>query len=262
MYPHHQQTIEGLRARFEPDLHNLALLIIGSVGRGEAHERSDVDCVLVVDDAEYERREAAGALSFSADDLCDYPDGHAGGSIVKLQFLQELAARGPEPARFAYIGTIVAFGRIPDLDRLLAEIPRYPEHERTEKLISFVSQLPVHFSYMQLAEWSQNPYLLAQCAVEIALFGGRLILAHNRMLYPNRKLFLRELEHAPDKPANMLDLATNLLRQPGIQPAAAFCDSVLGFANWPQPHEGAMARFQRDRELQWLWGGAVPLTDS
>ncbi len=254
MYPHHRRAIERLRDRFEPDPENLALLIIGSVGRADAHERSDLDCVLVVTDEAYRRREAEGSLSIAAHDVCEYPNGEANIGAVQLQFLRAAAERGPEPVRFAYIGTIVVFSRIPSLDRLLAQIPCYPEHERTRKLISFASQLPVHLSYMHLAEYSRNPYLLAQCAVEIVLFGGRLILAHNRMLYPSRKLFLRELERAPDRPPDLLDLATHVLEHPGIDSANAFCDRVLSFADWPRPPEGHMARFQHDRELQGLWG--------
>src|SRR5437879_12830929 len=47
---------------------------------------------------------------------------------------------------------------------------------------SFVSQLPVHLAYLELGEYSGNAWLLAETAVELVLFGGRLILAHNRIL--------------------------------------------------------------------------------
>lgn len=260
MYPHHAEVIVRLTERFQPDPAVLALVIIGSVAREEAGEGSDVDCYLVVTDESYRQRQRAGQLSFSADDLCAYPDGHAGGSVVDLAFLHDVAARGPEPARFAFAKAFPAFSHIPHLSELLAEIPRYQEHERLEKMRSFVSQLPVHFSYMELADYSRNPYLLAQTAVELVLFGGRLILAHNRMLYPNRKWFLRELERAPKKPADLLAQATALLTRPGIPTATAFRDSVLQFRDWPQPPEGAMARFQHDRELVWRYGLA-PLAD-
>jgi hypothetical protein len=260
MYPQHARTIRRLTERFGADPDVLALIIIGSVARGEAREDSDVDCYLVVTDAAYATREAAHALSFSADDLCDYPGGHAGGRVVDLAYLHDVAARGPEPARYAFTGAFPAVSRLPGLAELLEQIPRYPEAERTEKMISFVSQLPVHFSYLVLGEYSQNPYLLAQTAVELVLFGGRLILAHNRMLYPNRKWFLRELARAPEKPADLLDRATALLTRPGIATAGAFCDSVLQFQHWPQPPEGTMARFQEDRELHWRTGPA-PLAE-
>jgi hypothetical protein len=261
MHAHHQRTIARLTERFQDDPTVLALLIIGSVARGEARADSDVDTLMVVTDAAYQERRAANGLSFDADDLCDYPDGHAGGRMVDPAFLHEVAERGPEPTRFAFVRAIPAISRLPGLDDLLARIPQYPERERTEKMISFVSQLPVHLSYLELGEYSRNPYLLAQTAVELVLFGGRLILAYNRMLYPNRKWFLREFERAPDKPAGIVELAKQLLVQPSIALASAFCDRIMRFADWPQPPGGAMARFQNDREFQWRWS-RVPLADS
>jgi hypothetical protein len=261
MYPHHQRTIQRLAEHFQADPAVLALLLIGSVARGEARRDSDVDFYLLVTDAAYCERRAADRLSVEADDLCDYPGGHAGGRVLDVGYLREVAARGPEPARFAFVQAAPAFTRLPNLAELLAPIARYPEHERTEKMISFASQLPVHLSYLELGEYSRNPYLLAQTAVELVLFGGRLILAHNRMLYPNRKWFMRELERAPDKPAGIVELAQQLLVQPSIALAKAFCELILGFQQWPQPPEGALARFQSDRELSWRQGRA-PLADS
>jgi len=235
------------------------LMIIGSVARDEAGEESDVDCYLVVTDAEYHRREIAGALSFAANDMATYPGGLAGGKVINLAYIHAVADRGPEPARYAFSEAIVAFSRIPDLERVIATIPRYPESERTGMMLSFVSQLPVHMSYIELAEYSDNPYLLSETAVELVLFGGRLILAHNRVLYPGRKWFLRALAWATEKPPDLLDLAEELLRRPGIEPARRFCTSVSSFRDWPQPTEGHMARFQQDRED--LWIAAAPLAD-
>lgn len=260
MFDHHRRVIQRMAARFQADPTVLALLIIGSVARGDARADSDVDCYLVVTDEAYHARRAANQLTVDADDLCEYPHGHAGGRVLDLAYLHAVAARGPEPARFAFMHAIPALSRLPNIGELLAPIAVYPEHERTEKMISFASQLPVHLSYLELGEYSQNPYLLAQTAVELVLFGGRLILAHNRMLYPNRKWFLREFERAPEKPPGIIALARRLLQQPGIAVATTFCERILQFQPWPQPPEGVMARFQNDRELQWQHGG-VPLAD-
>ena len=261
MFEHHRRTIERLHERFEGDPEVLALIVLGSVGRDEARADSDVDCCLVVSDAAYQRRLATGELGFSANELADYPNGQAGGIIVDAGFLQDVAERGPEPARFAFSGTYLAFSRIADLRNTVERIPRYPEHERHEKLVSFASQLPVHASYLELGEYSHNPYLLAQTAVELVLFGGRLILAHNRMLYPGRKWFMRELERAPEKPAGLLDHAQALVAQPSIAHSRAFVDLVLTFQPWPHAPEGGMQRYQRDREQTWRHG-CVPLADS
>ncbi|HEU5101118.1 MAG TPA: nucleotidyltransferase domain-containing protein [Roseiflexaceae bacterium] len=261
MYPHHQRAIQRLAARFRADPAALALLVIGSVARGDARADSDVDFYLVVSDADYRERQAAGQVWVVADDVCDYPGGHAGGRVVEVSYLKDVAERGPEPARFAFVGATPVVSRLPNLAGLLAPIARYPEHERAEKMISFASQLPVHLSYLELGEYSRNAYLLAQTAVELVLFGGRLILAHNRMLYPNRKWFMREFERAPDKPAGIVELARQLLQQPSIALATTFCERMLQFQAWPQATEGALARFQNDREFNWRQG-SVPLADS
>ncbi len=69
MYAHHQQTIARLADRCQADPTMLALIIVGSVARGDAHAGSDVDCYLVATDAEYQSRLAAGTTGFHADDL-------------------------------------------------------------------------------------------------------------------------------------------------------------------------------------------------
>lgn len=260
MHTHHQRAIARIieRVRADPDV--LALVIIGSVARGDATAGSDLDGYLILTDTAYQARQAAALSAWSATELCDWPGGTAGGLAVDLAMLSDAAERGPEPARYAFTGAFAPFSRVPNLDALLQRIPAYPEHERTEKLISFASQLPVHLAYLRLGEYSDNPYLLAETAVEIVLFGGRLILAHNRMLYPNRKWFMRELARAPERPPGLVGLAERLLRTPSIAHAQAFCDTVLNFAPWPRPPEGTMARFQRDRELHWR-SGTAPLAE-
>lgn len=260
MYECHRLTIDRMAERYGADPGALALIVVGSVARGDPWEDSDIDAYLIVSDDEYARRRESGELGFSADVLCEPPCHEAGGTVVDKRFLLEAAAHGPEPTRFAFLKAIVAFSRLPKLDAVVRLIPVYQDGERREKMESFASQLPVHFSYLELGEYSDNAYILNETAVQIALFGGRLILAYNRMLYPNRKQFLRQLDLAPEKPAEMLALMDALLRRPSIANARAFYDAILGFADWPHPKEGAWERYARDSERHWL-GGRAPVAD-
>ncbi len=109
---------------------------------------------------------------------------------------------------------------------------------------------------MELADYSDNAYLKAETAVSMVLFGGRLILAHNRILYPNRKWFMQTFENAPDKPEGIIELANQLLDRPCIETAKAFCDKILNYREWPKPPEGKFLRFIRDHEWQWRKGHA------
>ena len=247
----HKETLQKLKHHFEADPSFRALIIVGSVARGEATEGSDLDFVLVATDEEYAKRQAEKNLFYTADGFVNQSQGQAGGYIIDFQYLLDAVERGDERTRFQFVKAQVLFSRIANLEHVLADIAAYPEHERIEKMKGFYSQLPLHLSFMELAEYSQNAYLLSETAVALVLFGGRLILAHNRMLYPSRKWFMREFERAPDKPDSVIDLATRLLREPGIQNAKTFYDSVNNHTDWPKPEEGTWQRIHEDSVWNW-----------
>ncbi len=250
----HRQIIDRMTQRYRADPDVLALIVIGSVARGDAHEHSDVDAIAILTDEAYARYQASGGSPLSAEELSGADHNGTNAAIRGRTYLRAAAERGPKPTRFAFVRTIVPFSRDPGIERLLGEIPVYPEHEREGKLASFASQLPVHLAYLRLGDYSEDPYLLTDTAHELALFGGRLLLAHNRLLYPGRKHFLRQLERAAEKPDRFMWLLRRLLRQPCIPTAEAFCEAVLGFRAWPTPAEGQGARYLGDRDLAWLHG--------
>lgn len=260
MHEHHSLAIEKIRAHFQEDETVLALIIIGSLARGEELAGSDIDLIAVVKDEEYKRRNNSGDTIFDADAFCDYPDGHASASFVDYQYLVDAAEFGNELTRFAFLNAKVVFSKRTDIEGIVESIAVYPEDERQEKMESFYSQLPVHISYIELGEYSKNHYLLAQCSERIVLFGGRLILAHNRIIYPGRKWFMDKLEQAPDKPEGFMELANELLEKPSIKAAYALFESINNFTDWPQPKEGHWGRFRRDCELHWR-SGRAPIDD-
>ncbi len=254
MYKHHEETIQRLRQRFEGDQAVIALIVIGSIARNEAMHDSDIDFYLVVTDEAYTKQKAAGNISVSFDKE------NANGGLTTVQYLTEAGTKAPEPTRFACTNAMVVFSKEPTIQDLLNKIQAYPEHERAGKMISFVSQLPIHLSYLHFGEYSKNPYVLAETAVKLVLFGGRLMLAHNRLLYPGRKQFLKQLERVQEKPDNFLPLATTLLQHPSIASAHVFYDAVMNFRAWDQPKEGYMERYIRDTR-QGRLDGTLPLEE-
>jgi hypothetical protein len=258
MHEWHSQAIARLRKHFEADPRYLALIVVGSVARGDAREDSDVDFVLVATDDEYARRHASSDLFSTGNGFSKDPSHQVGGYILNWQYLLDAAERGDERTRFQFVKAHVVFSQIAELEQTIARITAYPESERIEKMKSFYSQLPLHFSFMELAEYSQNAYLLSETAVALVLFGGRLILAHNRMLYPGRKWFMHEFERAPDKPEGIIDLATQLLHHPGIAHARAFYESIAHYTDWPQPEGGTWQRIHEDNVWNWRYGKLSP----
>ncbi len=260
MREHHQRTLQRLVDHFQNDPAFPALIVGGSIARGWDKEESDVDIILIATEEEYAWRVPVRALTYFTTEFCDYPGGYVDGKVVNMGFLREVAEHGSEPARAAFSGAIIGYSRLPELDDLLRRIPVYPEEQRRARLQSFYAQVQALVWYVGEAENRGDRYLLQRMSADLVLFAGRLILAHNRILYPYHKWLFAELARAPEKPADMLALADQFLAAPSKQMAEQFSQCVLNFTDWEKPAEGWPARFMEDTE--WAWRrGCAPLAD-
>jgi hypothetical protein len=92
------------------------------------------------------------------------------------------------------------------------------------------------------------------------LFGGRLILAHNEMLYPYHKWFLKVLEKAKEKPLDLMSCIQTLTESPTTENIEAFYEKIKTFQSWSSNPYGWGAQFMLDSELNWL-DGRTPVDD-
>jgi len=251
MYPHHQQTIKKLTAHFQDDPRFLAMIIGGSVAKGWAAENSDVDFMLVATDEEFARRAPTTDYLFFSRDFTDYEDGYVDGKIIDRKFIEDVADHGSEPARAAFVSTWIACSRSPDLDALIKRCPVYPEAERDAKMKAFYSQIVLGKWFISEAEKRRNRYLLTHAASELALFGGRLLLAYNRILFPYHKWFTHELERAPEKPVHFMELFEALLANPGTATAEPYCEMISAYRDWDVTFPEAVANFTQESEWNW-----------
>jgi hypothetical protein len=255
MREHHKKTIENLVAHFRDDKAFHALIIAGSVAKEREGSDADVDIYLVAIDEEFERRTAENDFHYSINDtrICVSPCAYVDGKVVNLQFLRDAAKRGSEPARASFLGAFIAYSHIPDVEKLLSRIPVYQEHERIEKMRSFYSQVVNLRWYIGEAEKRNDKYLLAHSAAELVLFGGRMILAYNRILYPYHKWFMHELRHAPQKPDCIIDLAEHLLKSPCKNNGDLFSDCIMTFTEWEKliGRVNPFSQFIADSEWNW-----------
>ena len=116
--------------------------------------------------------------------------------------------------------------------------------------------MQAHQWFVGEAEKRGDAYLMMHASSQLVLFGGRMILAHNRMLYPFHKWFTTMLRRAPDKPENFLTLMDGLLAEPSKARADAFCECLFNFTEWDIPGEGWGVRFMHDSE--WTWRNGSP----
>ena len=228
-----------------------AVIIGGSVARGYARADSDVDFLIVATDEEFERRLAARDLFINRTDLCDYEGGFVDGKIINFAYLEDLANKGNEPSRAAFLGAFTAYSHIPDLDALLQRIPVYPEAGHDERIRAFYSMAFIQHWLMHEAERHGNCYTITRAASQLALFAGRLILAHNRTLFPYHKWLPRVLESVPDKPDDMMTLFNALL-------AAALADGKLNDESLAVLAKSSSASSVRSRVRAWARRSAKP----
>jgi hypothetical protein len=266
MYEHHEKTIAKLIDRFQGDDNFLALIIVGSVANGTAREDSDVDIVLVATEAEYQRRKSQNKIHYCTGEDCDYAGGYVEAKIVDRATLQSAAERGSEPTRALFQNARIAFSRFDGLEEILQRIPVYPEADHAERLKSFLAQMKAHRWRIADAEDradpdpDPDPYVMTMAAAKLALFGGRLLLAHHQILFRCEKRLMQQLAELADKPAGMLELMQALLNNPSSQTANAFCENIFAFNRWEEPEEGWGTRFIWDSEWHWREGKA-PIED-
>jgi predicted nucleotidyltransferase len=259
---HHKKTIENLIHHFKDDKRFPAMIIAGSVAKGCQEDNSDVDFMLIATDQEFKQRQKNVQLHVTADQLCEPPT-YSDGKVINLQFLIDVADHGSEPARAAFADAFIGYSRIPDTENILKQIPVYQIHEQKEKMISFYSQVVVQHWYIGEAEKRKDTYLIQRSAVELVLFAGRLILAHNKILYPYHKWFMRQLDNAPDKPDDFMELVRVLLKDPCKKNADLLTECLYNFRDWPKPphgNDGVCARFFEDSECNWK-NGIAPVCD-
>ena len=133
VFEHHRATIDRAVARLRTRDDVLAVLVGGSIAHGFATETSDVDLLIVVSDADWDRRLAAGDTTLLDQESATYEGGYVDCKYTSVGFMREVAARGTEQARFAFDGVDIAWSRIDGLDDALRDAARYPIEGRDDR---------------------------------------------------------------------------------------------------------------------------------
>jgi hypothetical protein len=257
---HHQRAIDRLADEYRDDPRFRGLIIGGSVAKGFARDDSDVDFMIIATDPVFEELKAARDLFINRRDLCDYEGGFVDGKIINLAFLEAVAEKGNEPSRAAFAGAFAAYSHIPNLDDLIQRIPVYPEQGHEDRIKAFYSMAFIQHWLFHEAARHDNRYTMTRAASQLALFTGRLILAHNRRLFPYHKWLPRTLESVPDKPADMLRLFNALLNDHTAANATALFERIRDFQDWGVSDLDAYTWFMTDVEWSWM-SDSTPIED-
>jgi len=248
---HHQRALDKAvdRLRKEPDV--VAILLAGSLARNAGRKNSDVDLLVVITDQGWQQRVKANAITFFWPDLADWEGGYVEGKFVSESFILEAAQRGSEPTRHSYIGVRPVFCSNPEIEKAVRDIPVYPEHQRQEKIDAFMAQLHLnHWYFWGEGKRRKDLYLQGRAASDMVLFGGRLILAHNRILFPCHKRLMEYVEAAPEHPPQFKEQADRLLRDLSEEAKDDFVKTIESFTNW-NVRSDSLSRYTLDVEVSW-----------
>lgn len=251
---HHQRAIDRLTDAYCDDPAFSGLIIGGSVAKGFARDDSDVDFLIIATDEEFERRSKQQDWFINRRDLCDYEGGFVDGKVISLDYLSNLAESGNEPSRAAFVGAFASFSKLAQLDELLQRIPIYPAKGHAERVRAFYCMAFMQHWFIHEATRHGNRYTLMRAASQLALFTGRLILAHNRTLFPYHKWLPRVLESVAEKPAEFIAHFNHLLDEPSGDHGNALFDCVRDFQDWGVSDLEAYTWFMTDIEWSWMSG--------
>ncbi len=260
MHPHHIQSIQNVTEYFQNDPEVLALLLAGSIAHGFETPASDVDILILVSDADHQKRLQENRVHFFNRDLCTYEGGYVDGKYLPLGFLEQVEEMGSEPARFAFAGSRILLSRVAALEDEIRKVTEYPKAGKTERIQRFYAQFEAWHWYCQESLRLKNQYLLGTSVSKFILFSGRLILAYNELLYPYHKWFLRVLEDAKDRPEGLLDSIRQLNDAPTAENVEALYEKVRSFRPWVEGQFSWPTQFMFDSEMNWV-DGKTPVDD-
>ncbi len=257
MLDHHRETLDRAIEEFKARPEVLAILLAGSVAKCIERPDSDVDLMVVLEPSAFEDRDARNVLNEVRLDLSTYERGYVDAKFIDEAFLEDAAQKGSEPTRNAFAMARIVYSKLDGLEEKIARIVKYPEWERSAKLLSFYGQLRLQSFFIQEAAKRNDPFLAHYSAAEAVLFAGRLILAYDRVIFPSQKRLMETVLARPELPPDYEGLCYRALQDPKPETVEPLIQAVVGFRDWEIDPDQSLTQFTKDAELAWRHGTAA-----
>jgi hypothetical protein len=238
----------------KPDQSKLALIIIGSLASGRERESSDIDLYLVVTDEAFHAVRQTRSYFYGSWNPNEFFGVGIDGKVVGKEFLREAVKRGNEPTRASFTNAYTEFSKDPEIMPLVRQICVYPEWEHKDRCRAFYGMMK-HFRYEgEQAFQNHNQFYYQTCTQNLVFFAGRLVLGHNRVLYPCRKSLFRVLEQAVDQPVDFKIHSEKLLGSYDIGLFIDYYESIAKkYSCYDMPDDKRIG-ILLDNELNWFTG--------
>ena len=212
MYQHHIDSIEKLKEYFIGMDGLIAIVLDGSIVKGNARPDSDVDAIVVVTEEKYRTLERENRLAEVIAGYCTYEGGYFDIKYKTKRILERAALHASEPMRNAFVKARTIYSKDNEIQPLVEKIAAYPEHERAEKIKCFNANLQLNRGYFLHCVEEKNAYMRAHLAQEIVYSVYRLILAENRELFPCNRRLEETVKRCERRPDDILLLGAKFLK--------------------------------------------------
>ncbi|MCL1793054.1 MAG: nucleotidyltransferase domain-containing protein [Oscillospiraceae bacterium] len=252
MFGHHKKSLENLVDYFKNDVDVVSVILGGSIAKGCERIDSDIDAIVVVTDAKYAALEQENRLSECIYGYCTYEKGYFDIKYTTIEYLEALAERGSEPSRNAFKSSKCVFGENKKVAELIEKIPVFQKQEKNDKMLSFYSAFSLSCGYFWGSS-ENNAYLRIKAASDIVLFGLRLILQNNEVLFPCHKALLETVGNLENKPEDIVEKANCFISNLTEESKNEFVKAVLDFIDYdpPKDYSEVLTRFVDDNEVWW-----------
>ena len=254
------KAINKLISETKDDPDNIALILIGSSATGEAKEYSDIDLYLVVSDKKAAEIARDKNYFFGSWDPDSYFGIEVDGKVIGMDYLREAVDHANEAVSYSFLQAKILFSKNNEIEPLIKQIPVYPEKERLRRIKFFYAYVK-HYRYVGEDAFDRNNVFHAhQCLLQLIYFSGRLILAHNRKLFPCHKRLLSEVAKCGKCPEGFLVKCDRALQNINKEPMLDLYQNMIEyFKEYDYPDIERVGYILED---EWSWKtGILPISE-
>ena len=252
MYQHHRESLENLKSYFAGRAEVIAVIFGGSVAKGCERQDSDLNAMVVVTDEEYELRQRENRTAETIEGHCTYKGGYFDIKYMTKQFLADAAERGSEPARNAFVKSVVLFTKDSEISELVSRIPVFQIQEKDEKMLSFYADFWLNYYYF-LKSCPIDGYMRLHAFNEVIYSVYRMILQEHEILFPSNRRLEEFVHDISEETARLTALGRACAETQKMEWLDEFVDYFLKLSTYEAPEDigTVLSRYTTDFEQWW-----------
>lgn len=233
MYKHHEESIEKLKEYFLKNENPIAIILDGSIVKGNERPDSDIDAIIVVSEERYLQLEKERRLAEVISGYCTYEGGYFDIKYKTKSLLLKAAESASEPTRNAYVNAQVIYSTDGEIEGIVKRIEAYPAHTANEKIRCFSANLELNYGYFLNCVKEDNAFMRARLSLEIVYSVYRLILIENETLFPCNRRLRDTVLSCKKRPENIVELGDKLLKDITKDNADSLVNAFLKYTSLP-----------------------------